>query len=386
MAELARFPITIENGDCFALSLSVGNPAVPVKVLLDTGSSMLTVNADPYLRGSDTAAVNSRLLQSGRFSGVNFLAAVVRTPVGLLSNGQVAAITMPAANLGVIYDTGPSVFGGADGILGLAYPALNPVSLMPADTWTSRYSPTQLGLGQPAGNLPPYVDQLVAAGLVTDKFAFSIGRSVASDADVALNSGVFVLGGGEECTDLYTGPFESVAVLHDAYYHTNLTAIQVGGQTIPVAATPSGNPAVSNSFIDSGAGSVILEPALYQRVITGFNAVDPKFGPMLQAGGQDQTQLRLLGWPPLRSVLEGIGGSRVTLTLAPKDYWQFDSSGGGTATASLSTGEAPKPGQSILGLPLFAGRYVVFERTGGAGKSVIKFATRRDPAVAPLVA
>ncbi len=386
MADLARFPITIAAGDCFALQLAVGNPAVSVNVLLDTGSSILAVNAGPYIRASDTAATNTRLLQSGSFQGVNFLAAVIRTQVGFAGDGQAATVTVPNANLGVVYTIRPFLFGSADGIVGLAYPALNPAITMPADTWESAYTQAQLPLGQPAGDLPPFIDQLVSAGLAADKFSFAVRRSVASVADAALNTGVFVLGGGEECADLYTGDFTSVAVTHEGYYHTNLLAVQVGGRTIPVAPTPAGDAAVSNSFIDSGCGGVMLDPALYQQIINLFNAVDPTFGPMLQARSCDQAQLNLATWPALGFVLEGTGGGRVTLTVEPKDYWQFDGSSGGTATAGLFSGGTPKPGQSILGLPLLSGHYVVFDRTGGAGNSVVRFAALKSADPAPLVA
>jgi hypothetical protein len=386
MAELVRFPITIAAGDCFALQLSVGNPAVPVNVLLDTGSSMLAVNADPYLRDSDTGASNTRLLQSGSFQGVNFLAAVVHTQVGFSQGEPAGTVSMRNANLGVVYNIRPFLFGNADGIVGLAYPALNTANTMPADTWVSAYTQAQLSLGQPAANLPPFVDQLAAAGVVANKFSFAVQRSVASAADAALNTGVFLLGGGEECGDLYTGAFTSVAVVHEAYYNTNLLAVQVGGRTVQVAPTPAGDAAVSNSFIDSGCGSLMLDPALYQQVITLFNAVNPAFGPMLQARSHDQAQLDLAAWPTLGFVLQGTGGGRATLTVQPKDYWQFDASTAGTATAGLFSGGAPKPGQSILGLPLFSGHYVVFDRTGGAGNSVVKFAPLRDANAAPLVA
>jgi hypothetical protein len=385
MAKLVRFPITIENGYCFALQLLVGTPAVPISVLLDTGSSMLAVNAGPYRRDADTAASSSQLLQRGSFRGVNFLAAVVLTQVGLPADGT-AAVTLPTAGLGVVYETKPSLFGNADGILGLAYPALNQASFMPADTWQAEYTLAQVGLGQPAGTLPSYLDQLVAAGVVANKFAFAIGRSVWSATNPSLNSGVFVLGGGEECSDLYTGGFASVAVVHDAYYHTNLLAVQVGRQTIQVAPTSAGNPAVSNSFIDSSNGGLMLDPSLYQQVIALFNAVDSTFGPMLQGRSHNQSQLDLAAWPALGFILQGTDSTRTTIAVEPKDYWQFDGIVAGTATARLSSGGAPNPGQSILGLPLFAGHYVVFDRTGGAGRSVIKFAARRDPDAAPLEA
>jgi hypothetical protein len=170
--------------------------------------------------------------------------------------------------------------------------------------------------------------------------------------------------------------------VHEAYYHTNLVAVRVGGHTIEVAPTPVGDAAVSNSFIDSGSGGVMLDPGLYQQVIALFNAAHPTFGPMLQARGCNQAQLDLVDWPTIEFVLQGTGGTPVTLGVEPKDYWQFDGSVAGTAAACLIRGGAPKPGQSILGLPLFAGRYVVFDRTGGAGRSVIKFAARRAPLVA----
>jgi hypothetical protein len=387
MGDLVRFPIAIAGSDCFALKLSVGKPAVLVNVLLDTGSSMLVVNADPYHRETDTGASNSLLLQKGSFGGSDFLAAVVRTQVGMSADGTTAAMTLPTANLGVVYKVKPFLFGNADGILGLAYPPLNQAILMPADTWETSYTPTQLqGLERPADNLAPYVDQLASDGLVADKFAFAVGRSVASVADASLNSGVFVLGGGEECADLYTGGFDSVAVVHEAYYHTNLVAVRVGGRSIGVAPTSVGDPAVSNSFIDSGNGGLMLDPGLYQQVIPLFNEVDPTFGPMLQARGHDQAQLDLAAWPTIEFVLQSTAGTQAALGVEPKDYWQFDYPNAGTATARLIGSGAPKPGQSILGLPLFAGRYVVFDRTGGAGRGVIKFAARRAPEAAPLVA
>ena len=267
----------------------------------------------------------------------------------------------------MVYKVKPFLFGKADGILGLAYKALSPARRMPADTWENRYEPAQLALAQPADDLPTCLDQLVAAAQVSDKFAFAIRRSVSSKAADgsadALNTGIFVLGGGEECNDLYAGEFTSVAVVHEAYYNTNLIAVQVGERSIEVAPVPAGNPAVSNSFIDSGNSGLMLDPPLYNEVIGLFNAIDPAFGQALQAHGYDQTRLDLAAWPTLRFVFQGTGGAQATIAVQPKDYWQFDGYGAGTATTGLTSGGAPHPGQSILGLPLFAGHYVVFDRT-----------------------
>jgi hypothetical protein len=256
---------------------------------------------------------------------------------------------------------------------------------MPGNTWDNQYTPAQLGVGQSAGTILPFIDQLVASGEVVDKFAFAVQRSIASQAadEVAaatMNTGVFVIGDGEECTDLYVGDFVSVSVVREAYYNTSLVAVEVGNQAIQVPPVPEGSQAVSNSFLDSGSSGLMLDPSLYQGVISLFNAINPAFGRALQTTGQDQTQLDLAVWPTLRFVLLGTGGAQVSLAVAPKDYWQFDSYGAGTATTRLISGGAPYPGQSILGLPLFAGHYVVFDRTGGPGKNVIKFATRPNQA------
>jgi hypothetical protein len=389
MAAMARIPISITlNGNSVTATLSTGGGAVPVNVLLDTGSSLTAVNLDLYDPGSDPAVATSQLLHSGSFQSSRSMAAVVRTPAQLQADAATPAATVPEANLGVVYDISPNLFGNADGIVGLAYPALNPATRMPVDTMLTQYGPTQLGLGQPAGTLAPYLDQLVAAGQVPNKFAFAVRRSIASSTEDAtsLNSGVFVIGDAEACTDLYTGVFVSAVVVHEAYYNTNLVAIQVGAQTIQVAPTPAGSAAGSNSFLDSGNSALMLDPPLYQRLLTLFNAVNPAFGPALQAGSHDQTQLDLAAWPPLRFVLQGTGGAQATITVQPQDYWRFDGYGAGTATAGLTSGGAPFPGQSILGLPIFAGRYIVFDRTGGTGRSVIKFANQPPVSPAPLVA
>ena len=382
MAGLVRFPITNRvTGNNFTLTLSVGSGATAIDVLLDTGSSMLTVDGALYDAGTDRAATTTQLLQTAQFSSGTLMASVVRAPVGLLADGDPTAIIVPNANLAVVYDIQPNLFGRADGILGLAYPALNKSYQMPKNTWGAGYRSNQLGQGKPAAALAPYLNQAVAAGLVADTFAFAVQRSVMSEAaDGAaadlLNDGVFVLGGGAECTDLYTGPFASVAVVQADYYNTNLIAIQVGDRTVTLPPNRAGGPVASNSVVDSGNSSLMLDPFLYRQVIGQFNAINPIFGTALASSGSyDQTALNLAAWPALRFVLQAAGGGQATVTVAPRDYWQFDSDGPGRATTGL-TGGSPHPGQSILGLPLFAGHYVVFDRTAAGGQGSINFAAR----------
>ncbi len=386
MADPIRIPITNRvTQSQFTLTLSVGSGSTPIDVMLDTGSSMLTVDGDGgnlYDASKDPAAMATQLLQTAQFASGTLVASVVRTPVGLMADGA-TAITVPNANMAVGYDIRPGLFARADGILGLAYSALDKSYLMPMNTSDTLYPADQVTDERRASDLEPYVDQAVAADLVANTFAFALRRSVmcgAADAAAAdrLNTGVFVLGGGEECTDLYTGEFTSVAVVHNDYYNTNLIAVQVGDRTVNVSPALAGGPVASNSVVDSGNSYLTLDSDLYGQVIGLFNAINPSFGAALESsGGFDQTTLILDTWPTLRFVLQGADGGQVTIRVEPQDYWQFDGNGPGTAISGL-TGGSPHRGRSILGLPLFTGHYVVFDRTAASRQGVIKFADRGE--------
>ena len=86
--------------------------------------------------------------------------------------------------------------------------------------------------------------------------------SAAPESD-PLNNGIFVLGGGLDQTDLYTGQPLNVAVLDDLYYNTNLKAVQVGeAGPVEVAQLPpsQAKTLISNSIVDSGTNSLVLAP------------------------------------------------------------------------------------------------------------------------------
>lgn len=380
MADSIRYPITNHvTGNNFTLQLVVGAPAAAINVMLDTGSSMMVVSGDLYDVTSDRHATTTRLLQTELFQTGTVLAPVVRTAVGLAATGAAPGITLRNAELAVVRNVAPFQFQKADGILGLAYPTLGTTLQMPTNTWEANYTKDQLTSGQSVANVPPFLDQLSTAGLAAASFAFAVRRSVASAAltDPAsdpLNAGVFVLGGGVECTDLFTGAFSSVAVVHSQYYNTNLLEIQVGERIITVPPTPQGGQAASNSFIDSGASDLSLDPALYNQVIAAFNAINPVFASALKIGATAQATLNLPAWPVLKFVLQGSDGAPTSITVTAEDYWQLDSLGAGVATTRLSGVGGPSPGQSVLGLPLIAGHYVVFDRTPGSGLGAVRFA------------
>jgi hypothetical protein len=135
--KLLRLPIRITDGNGYMLPLLIGSQATRVNILLDTASSMLAVNAEAYDPGADGSATTTDLLQSHLQTESSLLAAVVQTPVGPEAGGT-ASVTVPKANLGVIYRVRPGMFGTADGKLGLAYPALNTATRMPGNTSETR--------------------------------------------------------------------------------------------------------------------------------------------------------------------------------------------------------------------------------------------------------
>jgi hypothetical protein len=394
MATMIRVPITntLMNG-LYTLKILVGAGSVPVNVLLDTGSSILAVAGSAYKPSADSNARTTKLLQTAPFQSGNFTAAVVRSSVRI-TGAEAAAVTLPGANLAVTYQMKPGTFGSADGIFGLSYAALDAAWQMPADTWQNRYAADQLSLGK-AVDLDPYFDQMTEAGLVAGKFAFAVRRSVMSEAlkDPSadpLNEGVFVLGGGEQCDDLYTGGFTSVAVVHEAFYNANLQEIRLGTRSVTVMPPAPGSRVASNAIIDSGNGGLLLDQGLYEKVIAMFGAVNPDLLSALRQGspdggpGCDQKHIDFAKWPPLRLVLQGSDGTPASVVVAPQDYWQFDSGQRGTATTVLSGDGNMLGGQSNLGLPVFAGHYVVFDRTAGSGHGVIKFATRSAAGITPI--
>ena len=382
---MIRLPISNHLvGSDYTVALGIGHDARPFNFLLDTGSSTLAIGGNIYDPASDQNAQTTKLLQLAHYLSNAFVGGIINTTLSLADSGTDQATTLSGVNLAVAYDKRTDNFGNADGIFGLAYQALDNAYLMPADTWQNQYDSDKVGLGKKC-DVAPCFDQLTAAGLIGRKFAFSVRRSLMSAAQDdpaadALNSGVFVLGGGEECNDLYAGSFTDIAILHEQHYGVNLLSIQVGDQApIAVLAAEPGSNAPSNAFIDSGTPNLLLDQDLCDQVIAAFGAIDTGFADALKqfpfgGAGCDQTQVDLGQWPSLKLSFQGPDGNASTLTLEPQNYWQFDAAGKGLALAMIAGDGGMMGGQSILGLPIFSGNYVVFDRTSGNGGGIVRFA------------
>jgi len=286
------------------------------------------------------------------------------------------AVNLPGGNVAVAYTASQEMFE-ADGILGLAYAPLDDAFTMPDDTWAKKYSAVQVRSGK-AGTIKPYLTQLAGAGVVSDIISFLTRRSFVhlggGDANDPLNQGVMVVGGGQESTDLYTGSFQTVTVLADDWYNTNLKSVIVGTADPIVGRIegPKGMP--SNSIVDSGTNSLNLSPQLLKAVISKFSTAQQGLlnTSILDGKPVSAADLNLASWPILSFVLQGDAGD-VTLKVSPTDYWQVNAGAVGAAMAAITQGQA---GLAILGLPLMNGYFTIFDGEADGGRGVIRFATR----------
>jgi hypothetical protein len=310
-----------------------------------------------------------------------------------LSMGSGANQASVKTYIAIADDQLPHDFGPADGILGLAFNALNsaydltayltsrnvnpPVTypwLFPVKTSSAALQQVEQFLARMTEiDLIPYFTALTQADVTRNIFAFYTLRSTPSQSSAdpqndPVNNGIFVLGGGLDQTDLYTGQPLNVAVLDDLYYNTNLKAVQVGNaDPVSVAQLPQSQAKtlVSNSIVDSGTNSLVLAPDAYQAVISGLRSLGTDFAALVDGatahGAVPQSGLTLSDWPDIGFVLQGADGNDVTLTCAPATYWQTDAPKAGSAMFQINNGgNFPV---SILGLPLFNNYYTVFDRT-----------------------
>jgi hypothetical protein len=379
-ATTIRLPITnVYLGGDYSGTIYVGSQKKPVKVILDTGSSTLAIDGTFYDVKKDTAAKVTDIAQEvGYEDGSNWVGAVVLTDVAVGAGTR--SVVLPQVVVAVAYHESSTMFRNANGILGLAYTKLNGAFVMPGPTIPPKYTYNQIQAGK-VTYVEPYFTQLESAGLVANKFAFYTRRSMinmatGNPATDPLNNGFLILGGGEENTDLYTGSFQVARVVSDSFYNTNLKSIIIGNTTpIPVSPPTKASGNVSNSVVDSGTNSLLLDQSLFEAVAEKFSsAADSTLTDAIRAGYVPMSKLDLSAWPTITFVLEGALGTDVSLAVTPDTYWQTNSPKPGYATAVLFGDSGQGGGQSILGLPLMNNYFTVFDRSVDKGLGVVSFA------------
>ena len=383
MSRIARIPITNVYADgAYTGLIRVGPELKPMNVLLDSGSAVLALDSHkykPHKLGGDRTTKFAQYMSY--YDNSHWAGGVIKTVVSVGGGEQM--ITVAGINAAIAYEQTDDMFGETDGILGLAYAPLDEAWEMPKDTTAKHYTSTQIRQGRYT-TITPYLTQLDRHNVVFDIFGFYTLRSCIHhngrktlDAVDPLNQGWMILGGGEECRDLYKGRFQEAKVLAEQWYNTNLKAVIVG-KTAPLAVHQkaiSGYP--SNSIVDSGTTSLDFGPALLKSIISRFSKAQQKL--IQEALSRKKSQhvamadLNLKAWPDLTIVLQGLKRKDVVLTVKPEDYWQVNAPKPGLATLAITEGE---PGFTILGLPLMNGYFTIFDGEADNDRGVVKFAKR----------
>lgn len=417
-AAVLHLPITLAHAKgAYTVSVGFGSRRRPANLVLDTGSSTLVVLPHAYDAVDDDSLVATSWAQEVRYGQGVWAGPVLRAMlhVGEGDNAQ----RVEAAPFALV-EAAVQDMRGADGIFGLAYDGLDTAhdvagylserGTAPSLTWPWPFSTEDLAdldsfgtllRQQPPVPLTPLFSAMAKAGLVQDRFALLMRRALVHVTDDAadaialqadpLNQGMLILGGGEDCTGLYSGPMQDVAIVHDLYYNAHLVALRIGDRpriAAPPLAGQDVRRAASNAIVDTGSSFLVMEASLYDAVIAGLAAHDPRLGALVekfqQAFQHDQrgvsnAEVDALDWPDLQFVLQAPDGGETVLTCTPEQYWPRNALRAGESLFLLMRQLPHWPAQSILGLPLLAGHYVVFDR-GGPGCGRLRIARAAAPA------
>jgi len=383
----------------YTVAIELGSERCCANLLLDTGSSTLVVLPRAYDAARDRSLKPTAWAQQITYGQGAWAGPVLYSEVGLGQGRD--ALRLPSVPFALV-EAQAQNFRDYDGLFGLAYRGLNKChdmaallaqqSVSPALTWPwpfpiddgSELTTFKATLRQqPMVTLTPPFSAAEEQGVVADKFAMLIRRSMvhvlddgATLRDLAndpLNRGVLVLGGGEECQDLYEGAFRDVLLVHELYYNAQLIAVQVGDQ--PRIPAPPLDPAdiaraASNAIFDTGCSFLVLESSLYASVLAGFAQHDPRLPALIdrfrqafqQENGLPNRTIDPRDWPDLHFYLQSPDGGEVKLSCTPGDYWERNALRAGQSLFLLMDQLPQWPKQSLLGLPLLSGYYCIFDR------------------------
>jgi len=398
----------------YSVEIKIGSQQRPANVLLDSGSSTLVVLPQAYDPSHDSSLTATTLAQSIAYGIGTWAGPVLKTEITFGANKH--SRRLPDAEIALI-ETSAQNFRDADGLLGLAYRKLDKAhdvsnllvekNIAPSQSWPWPFDTSDAtGLSefktklfeQPLVALTPCFSALEEEGIISDKFAMLVRRSLvhvlddeATPGQLAsdpLNEGVLVLGGGEECQSLYQGGFETVKIVHDLYYNANLIAVQVGSRPrIPAPALQEKDVAnyASNAIFDTGSSFLVLQAAIYDAVMADFAHYDASFPDLIKRfqknfakeHGLPDKSIQSHKWPTLHFHLESPSGDEVTISCSPGNYWQHNAFHAGECFFLLMRQTPKWPNQSILGLPLMSGHYCIFDRRAD-GDGVIRMAKARE--------
>lgn len=418
MPAAIEVPTTLAHArGAYTATALIGEHGDPAQLILDTGSSTLVVRPHAYDPTRDGCRQATPWLQEVRYGGGAWAGPVLRSRLAFGHGHHRRAIDdAPFAYC----ETDDRLFQGADGLWGLAYRELDPArdasALLeaaghaPALTWPWPYDEGHaLDLDGfdtflhtlPRTLLTPGFSALEEEAVVRNRFALAVGRAVVHMIDERasvsrleadpLNRGTLVLGGGCEQQHLYRGGFRDVRVVHDGYYEVNLRALRIGsGDPVGVAAASRDDDGSErgNALLDTGCSQLMFDAGTFAALVAALAGIDPDFPGQIERSrvqlarghGLPTHALDLHRWPDLHLVLEAPGGTETTLRLSPSQYWAHNAPWPGESLCLLAPPPPHFTTRSLLGLPVFAGRYAIFDRSAGQGLGTVRFADAREAA------
>lgn len=413
MTRALHLPITLAYAKgAYTVRLSIGRDRRPGNFVLDTGSSTLVVLPHAYDPDQDPSHAPTSWAQEVRYGQGVWAGPVLSAEVHF--DGLHGSVRLEDAQFSRVQAQAQDM-READGLFGLAYSGLNTAhdvrdyltarGVDPPLTWPWPFDREDENLGdfatllkeQPRVTPLPLFSALAYAGRIDNRFALLMRRALVhveddnADADLLasdpLNQGVMVLGGSERHDEdharrLHEGDFREIQLVDHLYYNADLIAVQVGDG--PRIEAPALDPkyehrAASNAILDTGCSFLILEATLYRAVIDGLAQCDARLPALVerfqqtfaqQQQGIANAEVDAIAWPALHFYLRAPDGSETRLTCTGEHYWPRNAMRAGQAYCLLASQLKNWPNQSILGLPLLAEKYCIFDRSADNGGCV----------------
>lgn len=396
----------------YTAKVKIGSESSTAHLILDSGSSALVVQGEDYQPELDNDLQPTSLAQAVTYGLGGWSGPVINTSVGM-GNGPFA-VKLNNTSLAFTQKEKQGCFGDADGIMGLAYYELSKAYdlteyLQEHDVEPTHTYPWYLAQSEhddsikelkslfkkyPKIQLTPYFSQLEQQGVVGNQFALLVHRSsiyqTSSKKNLKqlkrhpLNMGLFVMGEPRFQKHLYRGGFKEVKVLDNKYYNVNVKSLRVGNNhahDAPQLAEKHKH-YKTNGIIDTGASAIVLPKTLFDQMIIDLVNVNPEFDAILEPyktfegveEGVDLALLDLEKWPSIYLILEGLKSEDVELELKPQNYWQIHAPQPNQASFQFVFLES-WPNQCILGLPLIASYFTIFDRQK-EDKGIVLFAEK----------
>lgn len=405
--EVLKIPVSnTSSGSDYSLPVTIGGQTV--SLLIDTGSSTIGVpfnNVTPndingnslptYTPGSSSSATNDQ--QFVQYGTGGLAGPVLQDTIVFTEPGEPYSNTMSGQFCLGCYAPSTQSPLCTGGIIGVAFTPLNNGSIGTSPTYPSvsnQYSCCECllcsgtcsqtttnywnNLNQ-SNNYPTILDDIgTNYGSFAQKFALYATRTYYNYS--GSNLGYFIMGGGEEYTNFYSGSLATIPLMPVggvvSYYQVNLIQITWNlGTKVYAVQMPVIGPNDSPSIIDSGTSelSIIIPDSFYNGLvnyyvnlgITDVNITAANFSSIFNSSTvYTLNTVTYSQWPNITFSMTGSGGQTNSFTVGPQNYWQsnYNSTGSfGLALGIQNVSGSGQNAQAIMGLPFICQNYCVFD-------------------------